>query len=166
MWTSFTRGGSGVDGRVVWARYSALTLRASVGSGMFYASVRCVHISHFVSSDTFRVKKSPKRSPLSDPPSQVYCSLDIYHFIAPPGVGGQESRLMGVYPLLVSCSSHPCFQHLLLVVYMEGPSVFARLGFDHFPWGNVRECPQNWQMPRKNVSSLGIVLVRSGQLIC
>lgn len=33
----------------------------------------CYHINgfNFVFSDTFRVKKSPKRSPLSDPPSQV-----------------------------------------------------------------------------------------------
>ena len=62
-------------------------LWASVGSGMLCASVCCVYISHFVSSDTFRVKKSPKRSPLSDPPSQVYCSLDIYHFIARLAVG-------------------------------------------------------------------------------
>lgn len=75
---------------VVWAGYSAVTLWASVSSGMFCASVRCVYISHFVSSDTFRVKKSPKRSPLSDPPSQVYCSLDIYHFITRPGVGGSQ----------------------------------------------------------------------------
>lgn len=65
-------------------------LRASVSSGMLYASVCCVYISHFVSSDTFRVKKSPKRSPLSDPPSQVYCSLDAYHFIAHLAVGGSQ----------------------------------------------------------------------------
>ncbi|KAK2506291.1 hypothetical protein MC885_007351 [Smutsia gigantea] len=37
---------------------------------LFCPTVCGVYIFHFVSSDTFRVKKSPKRSPLSDPPSQ------------------------------------------------------------------------------------------------
>lgn len=43
----------------------------------------CYHINslNFIFSDTFRVKKSPKRSPLSDPPSQVNYCLFLMHVI-------------------------------------------------------------------------------------
>lgn len=80
--------GVGLRGWCGPGRYSAEAVASvcSACSAVFGTSVCCVYIFHFVSSDTFRVKKSPKRSPLSDPPSQVYCSFDIYDFIPHLGV--------------------------------------------------------------------------------
>lgn len=77
-------------GHTGWRRRAGTGRRGGRGSGRHSAEAvalvcsvpersgpGCVHISHFVFSDTFRVKKSPKRSPLSDPPSQVRCPRDV-----------------------------------------------------------------------------------------
>ena len=83
--------GRGAGGRVGWAgTQQRRWLRSALCALECSVALCCVHIFHFVSSDTFRVKKSPKRSPLSDPPSQVYCSLDTYDFISQAGVEADE----------------------------------------------------------------------------
>lgn len=112
---------------------SAAEAAASVCSGCcaaFGASVRCVHIFHFVSSDTFRVKKSPKRSPLSDPPSQVYRSLDIYGFIPPPGVTADVVLF-------------PTGQQGVASYTEDRPSVCARHRFDPCILGEISMCPES-----------------------
>lgn len=118
-----------------WLRSALYALPCSV-------PVCCVYIFHFVSSDTFRVKKSPKRSPLSDPPSQVYCSLDIYDFVAHLGVG----VTLGFYSPLVNRLSFVLIvgmcQHPLLASYMEGPSVFARHCFGSVTLGGDQRVSQ------------------------
>lgn len=75
----------------------------------------CGHVFRFVSSDTFRVKKSPKRSPLSDPPSQVRAGVPL------PRPSPPRGRVPGTCP--------PCVL------------VLAGRGLDALPVGG-RMCPK------------------------
>lgn len=149
MWTSWRW--RGVDWGVVWARYSAEAV-ASVCSGGFSASVCCVYIFHFVSSDTFRVKKSPKRSPLSDPPSQVRCSLDVYDFIAHLGVQADVFLFPTSQQSFLFCSSWAHLQHSLLPPARRVPQCLQGIVLIPSLWG-TSEHLKSRKMFRKNVIS-------------
>lgn len=155
-------GGGGVRPGQTLSRGGGFGLLCALA--VFGASVCCVYIFHFVSSDTFRVKKSPKRSPLSDPPSQVYRSLVIYDVIPHLGVKADAFLSPTSQQSVPFCSSWARPQHPPLASYMEDrPSVFARRHFDLCVLGEISVCPESRNMFRKNVSwtfleeSVGIV---------
>lgn len=68
----------------------AVLLSVEWPDSCWYYHINCFN---FIFSDTFRVKKSPKRSPLSDPPSQVKYCLILMHVICVL-VGAKKGNLI------------------------------------------------------------------------